>query len=182
MKEKKPAHWAYLDELDSRIVDNTPLRPLRPRSTPRDILLYVVSITLFGSALYALLTKKIGATGFTCLGTAILFLRAFLFEASRNRRCKATLLGTVESFTRPRRFRKYTRYPVIRYDVDGASYRIHGRKAVHPSAKGNEEWVRYNPDDPSDGFVAKDSKLVPLFWLTAATVFLGVAFLILEMS
>ena len=88
----------------------------------------------------------------------------------------------MESFTRPRRFRKETRYPVIRYEVDGKSYRVHGKKPAHPSTQGNEEWVRYNPATPADGFITADSKPVPLFWLTAATLLLGVAFLIMDLD
>lgn len=181
-KKNKPARWEFLDELDGRTVDDTPIRKGLRKPLPWEIFLYVVAVILWASALYALLAHKVGATGFFLLGGAALFLRAFLYELKRRIRCKIAMLGTVESFTRNRRFRKNARYPVVCFEVDGAIYRAHRAKPAHPSTKGNEEWIHYNPADPEESFVAADSKPSLLFLLTAATAFLGVAFLIWEMS
>ena len=182
MKENKPARWEFLDELDGRTVDDTPIRKGLRKPMPWEIFLYVVAVILLALALYALLAHKVGATGFSLLCGASLFLRALLYELKRRVRCKTAMLGTVESFTRNRRFRKNTRYPVVCFEVDGAVYRAPGAKPAHPSTKGNEEWIRYNPAHPEESFVAADSKPSLLFLLTAATAFLGVAFLIWEMS
>ncbi len=181
-KKKKPARWEYLNELDGISVDNTPVREGLRKPAHWEIFLYTVAVILWGASLYALLAEKVGATGFLLLGGGALLLRTLLFELDRRRRCKVAILGTVESFTRPRRFRTNARYPVIRFEVNGKSYLAHGAKSVHPSTKGNEEWVRYNPADPFDCFVASDSKLKKALLLAAAAIFLGVAFLILEAS
>lgn len=182
MKKNKPARWEFLDELDGRTVDDTPIRKGLRKPMPWEIFLYVVAVILLALALYALLAHKVGATGFSLLCGASLFLRALLYELKRRVRCKTAMLGTVESFTRNRRFRKNTRYPVVCFEVDETVYRTHSAKPAHPSTKGNEEWIRYNSTDPEESFVAADSKPILLFLLTAATAFLGVAFLIWEMS
>ena len=182
MKKTKPARWAYLDELDGLSADDTPIREQRRKPVPWEILLYTSAAVLWAWVPYALIAKKVGATGCLLLGGSVLLMRALLYEVIRRRRCKSSVLGTVESFTRPRRFRKNARYPVIHFEADGKTYLVHGAKPVHPSTKGNEEWVRYNPASPADSFVTSDSKPLLLLWLTAATAILGVAFLIFEMS
>lgn len=181
-KKKKAARWAYLDELDGLAVDDTPIRKPRPKPAPWELVLYATAPILWAAALYVLLTHRPGATGLTLLGVFALCLRTALYEIIRRVRCRGSLLGTVESFTRPRTFCTQTRYPVIRFTVGGETYRIHGTRPVHPSTLGNEEWVRYNPADPADSFVTAHSKLLPAVLAAAVTGFLGVAYLILELN
>ncbi len=181
-KKNKPARWAYLDELDGRPIDDAPIRGKSRKLMHWEIFLYVAAGILWVSALYALLANKVGATGFFLLGGAALFLRSFLYEFRRRRRCKNSLLGTVDGFTRRRHFRKNTRYPIVCFEVDGVVYQAHSVKPAHPSTKGNEEWIRYNPANPEESFVVSDSKLKTALLMAALTSILGVIFLILEAS
>ena len=58
MKKKKSARWAYLDELDGRVVDDTPVRPPLRKPAPWEILLYAAAGVLWGAALYAILMES----------------------------------------------------------------------------------------------------------------------------
>ncbi|MBQ9151114.1 MAG: hypothetical protein IJX72_02595 [Clostridia bacterium] len=181
-KKNKPTRWAYLDELDGRRpVDDAPIRTHLRKPAPWEILLYVCAALLWGIAVWAAIRQKSGTTGLLLLGISALGLRLFLYERLRRARCKISVLGTVESLTR-RRILKNVRYPVIRFEADGQSYRAHGVKPVHPSTVGNEEWIYYNPTAPSDCFVASDSKPTAALLLTVITGVLGVVFLLLDLD
>ena len=88
----------------------------------------------------------------------------------------------VRSLYRRPRIRKNARYPVIRFSVDGTIYFAYGQKPTHPSTEGNEVWVRYNIQDPTDNFVASDSNPKLSVGLTLVTAFLGVVLLIMELN
>ena len=178
--KKKPQRWEFLDELEGRPTDTTPVRSLYRRPDRWEWVLYGLTALLWVGALYLAITKRYGATGLTLLGICVCCLRFAVFELRRRRRCKGSLLGTVESFTRRPYIRKKARYPVIRFEVDGAVCRVYGKRPCHPSTAGNEEWVCYNLQDPADGYIASESKLKASLLSTAIAGILGVAFLLLE--
>ena len=179
-RNKKPARWEFLNELDGRPTDTTPIRAHSRKPAPWEILLYAVTGILWVAALTLAILERYGAATLTMLGIFALCLRRAVFELQRRKRCKGALLGTVESFTRRRVIRKSAKYPVIRFEVDGTIYFAYGQKSVHPSTEGNEEWVRYNPQNPADNFVSSDSNPKVAVGLTLVTAFLSVAFLIME--
>ena len=179
-RNKKPARWEFLNELDGRPTDTTPIRDHSRKPAPWEILLYAVTGILWVAALTLAILERYGATTLTMQGIFALCLRWAVFELQRRKRCKGALLGTVESFTRRRVIRKSAKYPVIRFEADGAVYLAHSARPAHPSTKGNEEWVRYNPQNPADNFVSSDSNPKVAVGLTLVTAFLGVAFLIME--
>ena len=190
-RNKKPARWEFLNELDGRPTDTTPIRAHGRKPAPWEISLYAVAGLLWVIALVLEVMDRLdtaelttldicGTTALTVLGICALCLRWAVFELKRGKRCKGALLGTVESFTRRRVIRKNARYPVIRFEVDGVVYTAHRSRPAHPSTLGNEEWVRYNPQNPADNFVSSDSNPKVAVGLTLVTAFLGVAFLIME--
>lgn len=181
-KKNKPARWEFLDELDGCTVDHTPVRSLYRKPAVWEWILYGLAALLWIATLWAVAMEQVGATGLTVLGVCVLCLRLTVYEAKRRKRCKGALLGTVESVTRRPHIRKNARYPVIRFEVDGATYYAYGTKPVHPATIGNEEWIGYNPQDPADCYVTANSRFKAALLLTAIMGFLGVAFLILEMS
>ena len=181
-QSKKPARWEFLNELDGRPTDTTPIREHSRKPYTWEILLYAVAGILWAIALVLEILGRYGALSLTILGVCALCLRWAVFELKRRKRCKGALLGTVESFTRRRVIRKSAKYPVIRFEVDGATYFAYGHKSVHPSTLGNEEWVRYSPANPADNFVASNSNPKLSVGLTLVTAFIGVAFLIMELN
>ena len=181
-RNKKPARWEFLNELDGRPTDTTPIRAHGRKPAPWEILLYAVTGILWVAALTLAVLERYGAATLTMLGIFALCLRWAVFELQRRKRCKGALLGTVESFTRRRVIRKSAKYPVIRFDVDGAVYLAHSARPAHPSTKGNEVWVRYNPANPADNFVASNFHPKLSVGLTLVTAFLGVAFLVMELN
>ena len=180
--KKKPARWEFLNELDGRPTDTTPIRAHGRKPAPWEILLYAVAGILWVVALSLALIGRYGATALTVWGVFALCLRWAVFELLRRRRCKGAILGRVESFTRRRVIRKSAKYPVIRFEVDGATYFAYKQKPAHPSTLGNEEWVRYNPQNPADNFVASNSNPKLSVGLTLVTAFVGVALLIMELN
>ena len=180
--KKKPDRWEYLNELDGRPTDTTPVRSLYRRPHVWEWVLYGLTALFWVAALVLAILEKYGAVSLLVIGLSVFCLRLTVFEAKRRKRCRGATLGTVESVTRRPHIRKNARYPVVCFEVDETVYRTHSAKPAHPSTKGNEEWIRYNSTDPEESFVAADSKPILLFLLTAATAFLGVAFLIWEMS
>ena len=178
--KKKPARWEFLNELDGCPTDTTPVREHGRKPAPWEISLYAVAGLLWVIALILAAIGRYGTTTLTVLGICALCLRWAVFELQRRKRCKGALLGTVESFTRRRVIRKKAKYPVIRFEVDGTVYLAHSTRPAHPSTKGNEVWVRYNPQNPADNFVSSDSNPKVAVGLTLVTAFLGVAFLIME--
>ena len=191
--KKKPARWEFLNELDGRPTDTTPIRAHGRKPAPWEISLYAVAGLLWVTALVLEVMDRLdtaelttldicGTTALTVLGICALCLRWALFELKRRKRCKGALLGTVESFTRRRVIRKAAKYPVIRFEVDGTVYLTHSARPAHPSTKGNEVWVHYNPTNPADNFVALNSNPKLSVGLTLATAFIGAAFLIMELN
>ena len=180
--KKKPARWEFLNELDGCPTDTTPIREHGRKPAPWEISLYTVAGLLWVIALILAAIGRYGTTTLTVLGICALCLRWAVFELQRRKRCKGALLGTVESFTRRRVIRKSAKYPVIRFEADGAVYLAHSARPAHPSTKGNEVWVRYNPANPADNFVASNSHPKLSVGLTLVTAFLGVAFLIMELN
>ena len=181
-QSKKPARWEFLNELDGRPTDNTPIRPHGRRLALWEIALYAVAGLLWVAALTLGIIGRYGTVALTVLGVCALCLRWAVFELTRRKRCKGALLGQVESFTRRRVIRKSAKYPVIRFEVDGSVYHVHSTHPAPPSAHGNEVWVRYNLRDPSDSFASPDSNLKLAVGLTLLTAVLGVVVTILEMS
>ncbi len=180
--KKKTERWEYLNELDGRPTDPTPVRSLYRRPAPWEWVLYGLTALLWLAALSLAILGRYGAAGLTTLGICVCCLRPAVYELRRKKRCKGALLGTVASFTRRPHIRKNARYPVIRFEVNGVTYCAYGPKACHPSTQGNEEWVKYNPQDPADCYVAASSKLKAAVLLTVMTGILGVILLILEAS
>ena len=192
-RNKKPARWEFLNELDGRPTDTPPIRAHGRKPAPWEISLYAVAGLLWVIALVLEVMDRLdtaelttldicGTTALTVLGICALCLRWAVFELSRRRRCKGALLGQVESFTRRRVIRKKAKYPVIRFEVDGAVYLAYGQSPAHPSTQGNEEWVRYDPANPADNFVASNSHPKLSVGLALVTAFLGAAFLIMELN
>ena len=179
---KKPARWEFLNELDGRPTDTTPIRRHTHRLAPWEIILYTMAGLLWIAALVIAVMERDGDFGLALLGLSIFTLRYTIFELSRGKRCKEALLGTIESFTRRQAIRKSAKYPVIRFEVNGAVYFVHGVRPTHPATLGNEEWVRYNPCNPADAFVSSESNPKWAVGLTLVTACLGVAFLILELN
>ena len=179
---KKPARWEFLNELDGCPTDTTPIREHGRKPAPWEISLYAVAGLLWVIALILAAIGRYGTTTLTVLGICALCLRWAVFELQRRKRCKGALLGTVESFTRRRVIRKKAKYPVIRFEVDGTVYLTHSARPAHPSTKGNEVWVHYNPTNPADNFVASNSNPKLSVGLTLATAFIGAAFLIMELN
>ena len=179
---KKPERWEFLNELDGHPTDTTPIRAHTRRPALWEVILYIFAGLLWLTALLIAVTGRYGATGLTMLGIFAFCLRYAVFELKRRARCKGALLGTVEGFTRRRHIRKNAKYPVIRFEVDSTVYTVHSATPAHPSTQGNEEWVRYNIQDPADSFAAKDSKPRLALGLTVLTAFLGVVLLILELN
>ena len=181
-RKKKPARWAFLDELDGRPVDTTPVRSLYRPPAAWEWVLYGLTAVLWVVALFLALTRRYGSWGLIALSISMLCLRTAVYEVRRSRRCKASLLGTVESVTRRPLVRKNARYPVIRFAVDGVTYCAYGRRATHPSTIGNEEWVSYNPSNPADAHLTSDSALKLSLILTPVTAILGILLLMMELS
>ncbi len=180
--KKKPDRWEFLNELDGRPTDTTPVRSLYRRPLVWEWLLYGLTALLWVVALFLAVTGRYGSVSLLVMSLCVLGLRLTVFEAKRRKRCKGALLGTVESVTRRPRIRKNARYPVIRFSVDGTIYFAYGQKPTHPSTEGNEVWVRYNIQDPTDNFVASDSNPKLSVGLTLVTAFLGVVLLIMELN
>ncbi len=180
--KKKPAHWAFLDELDGRPVDHTPVRSLYRKPYAWEWMLYGLTALLWVAALSLAVMSRYGATGLTTLGICVFCLRLAVYEVRRKKRCKGSILGTMERVTRRPRIRRNARYPVICFEVDGMIYHAYGQKPCHPATQGNEEWVCYNPQDPSDCYITSNSARKTAILLTVITGVLGVIFLILEAS
>ena len=178
--KKKPDRWEFLNELDGRPTDTTPIRAHGRKPAGWELPLYAAASILWVAALILEVTGRSGSAGLTVLGCFALCMRWAVFELSRQRRCRGAVLGTIESFTRRRVIRKSAKYPVIRFEADGAVYLAHSARPAHPSTKGNEEWVRYNPVNPADNFVASNSHPKLSVGLPLVPAFLGVAFLIME--
>ena len=181
-QNKKPARWEFLNELDGRPTDTTPIRAHGRKPYTWEILLYAAAGLLWGAALTLAVLERYGTATLTAWGCFALCMRWAVFELLRRRRCKGAILGRVESFTRRRVIRKSAKYPVIRFEVDGATYFAYKQKPAHPSTLGNEEWVRYNPQNPADNFVASNSNPKLSVGLTLVTAFVGVALLIMELN
>ena len=179
---KKPPRWAYLDELDGRTTDDTPVRSLYRRPDVWEWVLYGLTALSWVAALFLAVTGRYGSVSLILIGLCVFALRLTVYEAKRRKRCKGALLGTVESVTRRPRIRQNARYPVIRFEVNGTDYLAYGEKPCHPSTMGNEVWVHYNTNDPTDCYVASDSRFKSGLILTLVTAVLGVIFLMLEAS
>jgi hypothetical protein len=179
---KKPDRWAYLEELDGRPVDTTPVRSLYRRPAPWEWVLYGLTALLWIAALSLAIMGRYGTASLVILGSCVFCLRLTVYELRRKKRCKGALLGTVESVTRRPCIRKNARYPVIHFEVEGITYRAYGQKSCHPSTIGNEVWVNYNLQDPADCYVTSDSRFKSGLILTLVTAVLGILFLILEAS
>ena len=181
-RNKKPARWEFLNELDGRPTDTTPIRAHGRKPAPWEILLYALTGILWVAALTLAILERYGAATLTMLGIFALCLRWAVFELLRRRRCKGAILGRVESFTRRRVIRKSAKYPVIRFEAGSTSHLAYGARPAHPSTKGNEVWVRYDPANPADNFVASNSHPKLSVGLTLVTAFLGAAFLLMELN
>ena len=120
---KKPARWEFLDELDGRPTDTTPVRSLYRRPHAWEWVLYGLTALLWVAALVLAVTGQYGAVSLVVIGLSVFGLRLTVFEAKRRKRCRGALLVTVESVTRRPRIRKNARYPVIRFSV----YRLRGK-------------------------------------------------------
>ena len=180
--KKKPGRWEFLNELDGRPTDTTPVRSLYRRPHVWEWVLYGLTALLWVVALFLAVTGRYGSVSLLVMSLCVLGLRLTVFEAKRRKRCKGALLGTVESVTRRPRIRKNARYPVIRFSVGGTDYLAYGAKPCHPSTLGNEVWVNYNANDPVDCFVTSDSRFKGGLITTLVTAVLGIVFLMLEMS
>ena len=180
--KKKPARWEFLDELEGHPVDTTPVRSLYRRPHVWEWVLYGLTALLWVAALVLAVTGRYGAVSLVIIGLSVFGLRLTVFETKRRKRCKGSLLGTVESVTRRPRVRKNARYPVIRFVVEGTDYFAYGVKPCHPSTLGNEVWVHYNENAPADCFVTSDSRLKSGLIMTLVTAVLGIVFLMLELS
>ena len=180
--KKKPDRWEFLNELDGKPTDTTPVRSLYRRPLVWEWVLYGLTALLWVAALVLAILEKYGAVSLLVIGLSVFGLRLTVFEAQRRKRCKEALLGTVESVTRRPRIRKNARYPVIRFSVDGTNYLAYGVKSCHPSTLGNEVWVHYNENAPADCFVTSDSRFKSGLIMTLVTAVLGIVFLMLELS
>ena len=180
--KKKPARWEFLNELDGRPTDTTPVRSLYRRPHVWEWVLYGLTALLWVVALLLAVTGRYGSVSLLVMSLCVLGLRLTIFEAKRRKRCKGALLGTVESMTRRPRIRKSARYPVIRFSVDGTDCLAYGVKPCHPSTLGNEVWVNYNANDTADCYVTSDSRFKGGLITTLVTAVLGIVFLMLEMS
>ena len=180
--KKKPARWEFLNELDGRPTDTTPVRSLYRKPDGWEWVLYGLTALLWVAALGLAVTERYGSVSLLVMSLCVLGLRLTVFEAKRKKRCKGALLGAVESMTRRPRIRKNARYPVIRFSVDGTDYLAYGAKPCHPSTLGNEVWVNYNANDPADCFVTSDSRFKGGLIFTLVTAVLGIVFLMLELS
>ena len=180
--KKKPDRWEFLNELDGRPTDTTPVRSLYRRPHVWEWVLYGLTALLWVAALVLAILEKYGAVSLLVIGLSVFGLRLTVFEAKRRKRCRGATLGTVESVTRRPRVRKNARYPVIRFSVDGTDHLAYGVKPCHPSTLGNEVWVHYNPSAPADCYVASDSRFKGGLIFTLVTAVLGIVFLMLELS
>ena len=180
--KKKPDRWEFLNELDGKPTDTTPVRSLYRRPHVWEWVLYGLTALLWVAALFLAVTGRYGAVSLLVIGLDLFVLRLTVFEAKRRKRCRGALLGTVESVTRRPRIRKNARYPVIRCSVDGTDYLAYGAKPCHPSTLGNEVWVNYNANDPADCYVTSDSRFKGGLITTLVTAVLGIVFLMLELS
>lgn len=180
--KKKPARWEFLNELDGRPTDTTPVRSLYRKPDGWEWVLYGLTALLWVAALGLAVTERYGSVSLLVMSLCVLGLRLTIFEAKRRKRCKGALLGAVESMTRRPRIRKSARYPVIRFAVDGTDHLAYGVKSCHPSTLGNEVWVNYNANDPADCFVTSDSRFKGGLIFTLVTAVLGIVFLMLELS
>lgn len=180
--KKKPDRWEFLNELDGRPTDTTPVRSLYRRPHVWEWVLYGLTALLWVAALGLAILEKYGAVSLLVMSLCVLGLRLTVFESKRRKRCRGAILGTVESVTRRPRIRKNARYPVIRFSVDGTDYLAYGAKPCHPSTLGNEVWVHYNANDPADYYVTSDSRFKGGLIFTLVTAVLGIVFLMLELS
>ena len=180
--KKKPDRWEFLNELDGRPTDTTPVRSLYRRPHVWEWVLYGLTALLWVAALVLASLEKYGAVSLLVIGLSVFCLRLTVFEGKRRKRCRGAILGTVESVTRRPRVRKNARYLVIRFSVDGTDYLAYGTKPCHPSTLGNEVWVNYNIQAPADCYVTSDSRFKGGLILTLVTAVLGIVFLILELS
>lgn len=180
--KKKPARWEFLDELDGRPTDTTPVRSLYRRPLVWEWILYGLTALLWVAALVLAILEKYGAVSLLVMGLSVFCLRLTVFEGKRRKRCRGATLGTVESVTRRPRVRRNARYPVIRFSVDGTDYPAYGVKPCHPSTLGNEVWVHYNPNNPADCYVTSDARFKSGLSLTLVSAVLGIVFLMLELS
>ena len=180
--KKKPARWEFLDELDGKPTDTTPVRSLYRRPHVWEWVLYGLTALLWVAALVLAILEKYGAVSLFVIGLSVFCLRLTVFEGKRRKRCRGAILGTVETVTRRPRVRKNARYPVIRFSVDGTDYLAYGTKPCHPSTLGNEVWVHYNENAPADCFVASDARFKSGLIMTLVTAVLGIVFLMLELS
>ena len=180
--KKKPARWEFLNELDGRPTDTTPVRSLYRRPALWEWVLYGLTALSWVAALVLAALGRYGSVSLILMGIFVFVLRLTIYEAKKRKRCKASLLGTVEGVTRRPRLRRNARYPVIRFEVDGVTYRAYGQKPCHPSTLGNEVWVHYNTGDPADCYVTSDSRFKGDLILALVTAVLSVIFLMLEMS
>ena len=181
-QNKKPARWEFLNELDGRPTDTTPIRAHGRKPYTWEILLYAAAGLLWGAALTLAVLERYGTATLTAWGVFALCLRWAVFELQRRKRCKSALLGQVESFTRRRVIRKAAKYPVIHFEAGSTSHLAYGARPAHLSTKGNEVWVRYNPATPADAFLSSDSTPKLSVGLALVTAILGAAFLIMELN
>ena len=180
--KKKPARWEFLDELDGRPTDTTPVRSLYRRPHVWEWVLYGLTAILWVAALVLAVTERYGAVSLLVIGLSVFCLRLTVFEGKRRKRCRGAILGTVETVTRRPRIRQSARYPVIRFSVDDTDHLAYGVKPCHPSTLGNEVWVHYNASDPADCYVTSDSRFKGGLILTLVSAVLGIVFLMLELS
>ena len=179
---KKPDRWEYLNELDGRPTDTTPVRSLYRRPHVWEWVLYGLTALFWAAALVLAILEKYGAVSLLVIGLSVCCLRLTVFEAKRRKRCRGATLGTVESVTRRPHIRKNARYPVIRFSAEGTDHLAYGAKPCHPSTLGNEVWVNYDPNNPADCYVTSDSRFKSGLSLTLVTAVLGIVFLMLELS
>ena len=180
--KKKPDRWEFLNELDGRPTDTTPIRTLYRKPKAWEWVLYSLTALLWVIALSLAIMGRYGSVSLMTLGFCVFGLRLTIYEAKRRKKCQVALLGTVESVTRRPRIRQNARYPVIRFEVNSTVYFAYGVKPCHPSTLGNEVWVNYDPNSPVDCFVTSDSRFKGGVISTLVTAVLGIVFLMLEMS
>lgn len=179
VKKKNSVAWDIFEAFPVNPHDALPVRSHLRKPMGWETVFYAATALFWCLSLVLACMDKYGTFTALMFGIFILYLRFCIFEFKRKKRCSTSLLGKVESFTR-RRWVSKKEYPVIRFEVDGQTYRAHGQKACHTSTLGNDEWVIYNPQDPEDNCVAVDAKPATALWLTLISGVISVLSLILE--
>ena len=86
--KKKPARWEFLDELEGRPVDTTPVRSLYRRPHVWEWVLYGLTALLWVAALSLAIMETYGTVSLLVIGLSVFCLRLTVFEAKRRKRCR----------------------------------------------------------------------------------------------